>query len=176
MTLLFYQVVYQIGEWKFKFRYYVASAINIILKIGDAKTLFSPHISQVNLCVPKLLIHCHYTQVEFSFLAIFMWFLLRYISSKIQQYSSFGSMKLHSKMFSQFVRQLTTNSCNHQSVPLTKVRYPHLKRGQYAEISEKHIQMFERIVSKNQILTDPSDVEPYNIDWLKMVCGEYLQA
>ncbi|CAH0383943.1 unnamed protein product [Bemisia tabaci] len=80
-------------------------------------------------------------------------------------------MKLHSKMFSQFVRQLTTNSCNHQSVPLTKVRYPHLKRGQYAEISEKHIQMFERIVSKNQILTDPSDVEPYNIDWLKMVCG-----
>lgn len=53
---------------------------------------------------------------------------------------------------------------------LTKDRY-NVKRGDYGDITDKHVQQFERILGANGVLTNPDDVEAYNVDWLKIVRG-----
>ena len=53
---------------------------------------------------------------------------------------------------------------------LTKELYK-VERGNYATLSDKDINTFEEIVGKTRILTDPSDVEAYNVDWLHSVRG-----
>jgi len=68
-------------------------------------------------------------------------------------------MKTHT-----FLRRLST---------LTRDRFPALKRGNFAILNDNDVQFFERILDKNQMLTDPEDVQPFNKDWLGMVCGEY---
>ncbi|KAJ8875194.1 hypothetical protein PR048_023089 [Dryococelus australis] len=54
---------------------------------------------------------------------------------------------------------------------LTAERYPNVKRGNYNVLSDSHIQFFESILGRERVLTDTADVEPYNVDWLKMVRG-----
>ena len=56
-------------------------------------------------------------------------------------------------------------------VELTSVRYPGVKRGNYAQLTDKHVQQFQRILPKERVITDNSDVQSYNVDWLRMVRG-----
>ena len=60
-----------------------------------------------------------------------------------------------------------------QQPPLTRVRHPHLKRGQYATVTEEHISVFNSILS-GRVLTGEDDLAGYNRDWLKTVRGEVM--
>ncbi|XP_063242747.1 D-2-hydroxyglutarate dehydrogenase, mitochondrial-like isoform X2 [Bacillus rossius redtenbacheri] len=57
------------------------------------------------------------------------------------------------------------------AVQLTAERYPDVKRGNYSVLADRHLQFFESILGRERVLTDPDDVEPYNVDWLRMVRG-----
>jgi hypothetical protein len=60
-------------------------------------------------------------------------------------------------------------------VELTSVRYKdHVKRGDFATLTEGHISFFEGLLGKPRVLTDPSDLEQHNTDWLRIVRGRYL--
>ncbi|KAJ8929674.1 hypothetical protein NQ314_017601 [Rhamnusium bicolor] len=54
---------------------------------------------------------------------------------------------------------------------LTKDRYPHVKRGDYATLDENHLRFFTELLGTNRIVTDPSQCEGYNVDWIKNVRG-----
>lgn len=54
---------------------------------------------------------------------------------------------------------------------LTKDRYPNIKRGNYAVLTQDHLQYFVDLLGRNRVLNDPSDCETYNIDFIKSVRG-----
>ncbi|KAF5277755.1 hypothetical protein FQR65_LT03735 [Abscondita terminalis] len=54
---------------------------------------------------------------------------------------------------------------------LTKDRYPHIKRGNYAVLTQDHIRYFVDLLGQHRVLNDPSDCEIYNIDFIKAVRG-----
>lgn len=65
-------------------------------------------------------------------------------------------------------RSIATRS----TVPeLTKDRYPHIRRGEFAELSDRHVQHFTSLLGKTRVLTDDDDVHMYNVDWIKNVRG-----
>lgn len=45
------------------------------------------------------------------------------------------------------------------------------KRGPYAQLEDFDLSVFERLLGSSALLTDPSDVEPYNQDWLNTCKG-----
>uniref|UniRef100_A0A146MBK1 D-2-hydroxyglutarate dehydrogenase, mitochondrial n=1 Tax=Lygus hesperus TaxID=30085 RepID=A0A146MBK1_LYGHE len=55
---------------------------------------------------------------------------------------------------------------------LTTERYPNSKRGSYGKLGDAQLAAFERILGPNRVLTSEDDVAPYNLDWLKSVCGQ----
>ena len=58
------------------------------------------------------------------------------------------------------------------AVELTSVRYPDLKRGDYSVITDKDVSAFERLMSgAGRVLTDPTELDGYNTDWLKTCRG-----
>jgi len=57
------------------------------------------------------------------------------------------------------------------TLQLTKDRYPETKRSNYALLTDKHVQTFERIIGPERVVTDPSELECYNVDWLKTCKG-----
>ncbi|KAG5873084.1 hypothetical protein JTB14_011109 [Gonioctena quinquepunctata] len=54
---------------------------------------------------------------------------------------------------------------------LTKDRYPHVKRGEYAELDEHHLGFFRDLLGPDRVITDPADCEGFNVDWIKNVRG-----
>lgn len=50
------------------------------------------------------------------------------------------------------------------------MRYPHVKRGYFSQVSEEDIKVFERLIP-SRVLTDAHEIAPHNVDWLKMVRG-----
>ncbi|XP_044268012.1 D-2-hydroxyglutarate dehydrogenase, mitochondrial [Tribolium madens] len=54
---------------------------------------------------------------------------------------------------------------------LTKDRYPHVKRGEFAKLDHNHLRFFRELLGENRVLTDPSDCEIYNVDWNRNVRG-----
>ncbi|CAH0557517.1 unnamed protein product [Brassicogethes aeneus] len=52
---------------------------------------------------------------------------------------------------------------------LTKDRYP-VQRGDYAELTDNHLSFFKNLLG-HRVITDASECEPYNIDWIKSVRG-----
>ena len=54
---------------------------------------------------------------------------------------------------------------------LTKDVYD-VKRGNFGVLKDSHVTSFEKILGNDRVLTDASDVEPYNVDWIKMVRGK----
>jgi hypothetical protein len=58
------------------------------------------------------------------------------------------------------------------AVELTSVRYPKLKRGNYSKVTDSDITLFERILpGAERVITDPSELEGYNTDWIKNCRG-----
>ena len=64
----------------------------------------------------------------------------------------------------------TSRSLLGWQVELTSVRYPHLKRGQYARLTEADVAEFRRVLGAERVLTD--DLDGYNTDWMRSVRGE----
>lgn len=56
------------------------------------------------------------------------------------------------------------------SVPLTSEHYS-VERGEFAEVTQLDIEEFQSIL-EGRLLTDTSEVEPYNVDWLRIVRGQ----
>nr|CAD7197965.1 unnamed protein product [Timema douglasi] len=59
------------------------------------------------------------------------------------------------------------------SVELTADRYPDVKRHNFALLDSNHVQFFKSILGQDRVLTDAEELETYNVDWLKMVRGQY---
>lgn len=80
------------------------------------------------------------------------------------------------RVFPKTQAKLISNSCllrSHKLPELTKVRYPHIKRGKYAEITQADINFFRGILHEDsQVLTDEDDLLKYNTDWMGTVRGE----
>lgn len=58
------------------------------------------------------------------------------------------------------------------TLPLTSELYPSLRRGEFGELTLSDIEHFQTILDPGRVLTDPSDVEAHNIDWLRTVRGQ----
>ena len=56
-------------------------------------------------------------------------------------------------------------------VETTATKYPHVKRGSYAVLNDGDVQFFKQILGTHHVLTDPDDVAPYNVDWMRSVRG-----
>ncbi|KAL4221844.1 D-2-hydroxyglutarate dehydrogenase [Mactra antiquata] len=80
-----------------------------------------------------------------------------------------------SKIARKFVCNLVDRSFHRSSktcVELTSVRYPDLKRGNYATVTDKDVALFERILpGAARVITDPSELEGANTDWIKNCRG-----
>jgi len=58
-------------------------------------------------------------------------------------------------------------------VELTSVRYKGtVKRGDFSTLTDSDLGVFEGILGKDRILTDPSDLELHNLDWIRSVRGK----
>lgn len=55
-------------------------------------------------------------------------------------------------------------------VELTQKRYPNLKRGAFANLTDADVTTLERIVS-GKIITDSFELEDFNTDWLRTLRG-----
>ncbi|XP_050425609.1 D-2-hydroxyglutarate dehydrogenase, mitochondrial-like isoform X2 [Adelges cooleyi] len=69
------------------------------------------------------------------------------------------------------VRNLSTKPSLFNSTQLTKDKYPYLRRGPYAKIETTDIHFFQNILGVNYVITDQTELVPYNVDWLKSVSG-----
>lgn len=56
--------------------------------------------------------------------------------------------------------------------PLTKDKYPYLKRGPYGKLETSDIHFFQSILGVNYVITDAEELISYNVDWLKSVSGK----
>lgn len=56
-------------------------------------------------------------------------------------------------------------------VELTSRRYPGLQRGHFASLTDADAANIERLVS-GRVLTDLSELEGYNMDWMKTLRGK----
>jgi hypothetical protein len=52
----------------------------------------------------------------------------------------------------------------------TSKRYS-VKRGSYSTLQDRDVVFFENLLDKTRVVTDPFDLEKYNVDWLKSVRG-----
>lgn len=69
-----------------------------------------------------------------------------------------------------FSRSCTSTS--RVDVELTSVRYKdHVQRGNYATLQPDDIAFFRETLGENRVLTEESDVDGYNVDWLGIVRG-----
>lgn len=58
------------------------------------------------------------------------------------------------------------------SVELTSVRHPEIIRGNYSRLTEDDLSVFRNILTTNRCVSDPADLEPYNVDWMKSYRGK----
>lgn len=58
------------------------------------------------------------------------------------------------------------------SVELTSVRHPEIIRGNYSRLTEDDLSVFRNILTTNRCVSDPADVESYNVDWMKSYRGK----
>ncbi|XP_013785985.1 D-2-hydroxyglutarate dehydrogenase, mitochondrial-like [Limulus polyphemus] len=68
-------------------------------------------------------------------------------------------------------RRIHTSKFLSTTIELTYKRLPELKRGPYAEVTQKDIEYFETILGKGGVITDKDELEGYNIDWYKTCKG-----
>ena len=65
-------------------------------------------------------------------------------------------------------------STSRLSVPLTKDRYTDVKRGDYANVNDKDLIVFEQLIP-GRVLSGSSELDGYNTDWLKTCRGRSLR-
>lgn len=67
-----------------------------------------------------------------------------------------------------FIRTYSSAS----GVELTSVRYKdHVQRGNYATLQPEHVSFFREKLGDSRVITDGTDVDAYNVDWLRIVRG-----
>ncbi|XP_003384734.1 PREDICTED: D-2-hydroxyglutarate dehydrogenase, mitochondrial-like [Amphimedon queenslandica] len=54
--------------------------------------------------------------------------------------------------------------------PLTAQHYD-IKRGDYSKVNDVDIELFQSVLG-DRVLTDPALVEPYNVDWMRIMRGQ----
>ncbi|XP_013396492.1 D-2-hydroxyglutarate dehydrogenase, mitochondrial isoform X3 [Lingula anatina] len=67
-------------------------------------------------------------------------------------------------------RSFHGSACRLGELELTSVRYPHVQRGKYATLTEKDVDFFQKLLPQ-RVLQDPSELDGYNIDWMRTVRG-----
>lgn len=55
---------------------------------------------------------------------------------------------------------------------LTAEKYPSVKRGDYAKLTDEDLGKFHSILNPNQIITDAADLAAFNQDWMKKYAGQ----
>ena len=54
----------------------------------------------------------------------------------------------------------------------TRTRFPHVKRGQFAEVTSEDINVFRNILSKeSKVLSSSDELDGYNTDWIGIAKG-----
>lgn len=62
-----------------------------------------------------------------------------------------------------------------RQVEFTSVRYPKLKRGNFSTVTDADVARFEQILpGAERVITEPSELEGYNTDWIKNCRGLWL--
>ena len=56
-------------------------------------------------------------------------------------------------------------------VELTSKRYK-VTRGNYASLTDQDVNHFKSVLEKSRVVTDETDLEGHNVDWLHMVRGK----
>ena len=66
----------------------------------------------------------------------------------------------------------TKNLLAEKKLPeLTAKRYPNVKRGTYASLTDSDINYFKSLLHDGAVLTETEELEGYNTDWMGMVRG-----
>lgn len=86
---------------------------------------------------------------------------------------------VHGRSLAEFVtlsrRCLASSSRlrNRKLPDLTSERYPHVKRGDYATLSQEDVSFFREVLPEaSQVLTTAEDLQGYNTDWMGIVRGQ----
>ncbi|ELU02184.1 hypothetical protein CAPTEDRAFT_166406, partial [Capitella teleta] len=86
---------------------------------------------------------------------------------------------VHGRSLAEFVtlsrRCLASSSRlrNRKLPDLTSERYPHVKRGDYATLSQEDVSFFREVLPEaSQVLTTAEDLQGYNTDWMGIVRGD----
>ena len=85
--------------------------------------------------------------------------------SAVGKFSGYGNHNFY-KNWSKLTRYYRTTSC------LTAVSKNNVERGKYARITPEDVSCFEGMLDKSRVVTDASELEPYNVDWMKSYHGE----
>ncbi|XP_032235585.2 D-2-hydroxyglutarate dehydrogenase, mitochondrial isoform X2 [Nematostella vectensis] len=56
-------------------------------------------------------------------------------------------------------------------VELTSIRYPQIKRGAFAEVTDDDVASFEAIIP-GRVVIDADNIAPHNVDWMNTVRGQ----
>jgi hypothetical protein len=71
-----------------------------------------------------------------------------------------------------YIFQRDFSSIKLSDVELTSERYKgQVSRGDYGHLSNEDITFFRDLLGEQRVLTEASDIEGHNVDWLKMVRG-----
>ncbi|CAH3028411.1 unnamed protein product, partial [Porites evermanni] len=87
---------------------------------------------------------------------------------RIREVGSRLSKAVKVQLISRYSISFTAARCN--EVELTSIRYPYVKRGQYSQVTDEDIKVFEGLLP-SRVVTDTEEITAYNVDWLKMVRG-----
>lgn len=87
---------------------------------------------------------------------------------RIREVGSRLSKAVKVQLISRYSISFTAARCN--EVQLTSTRYPYVKRGQYSQVTDEDIKVFEGLLP-SRVVTDVEEIAAYNVDWLKMVRG-----
>ncbi|XP_078696696.1 D-2-hydroxyglutarate dehydrogenase, mitochondrial-like [Branchiostoma floridae x Branchiostoma belcheri] len=82
---------------------------------------------------------------------------LRYTKGRNDTIDSFDGRK-------RWLHGTATLAQKPRGVQLSSERFPQLKRGDFARVTDSDLQVFERLVP-SRVLTDLEDIEGHNVDW-----------
>ena len=70
-------------------------------------------------------------------------------------------------------RKICRTSTALKNIPeLTADRYSHVKRGEYALLTESDVSYFKSLLSDGAVITDMEELDGFNTDWMGIVRGK----